>query len=87
MFVNITPYIMVARKQQSLGTARHTSSGLLTQFCRLAQKLRAAISKELEHVQKGGPGTNELTRFEKVEKLMEKSVAANIVPLSSARLD
>ncbi|KAL2200947.1 hypothetical protein P885DRAFT_73294 [Corynascus similis CBS 632.67] len=38
---------------------------------KLAQKLRAAISKELEHVQKGGPGTNELTRFEKVEKLME----------------
>ncbi|AEO58063.1 hypothetical protein MYCTH_2305083 [Thermothelomyces thermophilus ATCC 42464] len=38
---------------------------------KLAQKLRAAIVKELEHVQKGGRGTNELARFEKVEKLME----------------
>ncbi|KAH6850092.1 hypothetical protein B0I37DRAFT_104819 [Chaetomium sp. MPI-CAGE-AT-0009] len=38
---------------------------------KLAQKLRAAIHKELEHVQKGGPGTNEIARFEKVEKLMQ----------------
>ncbi|EAQ91362.1 hypothetical protein CHGG_03297 [Chaetomium globosum CBS 148.51] len=38
---------------------------------KLAQKLRAAIHKELEHIQKGGPGTNEIARFEKVEKLMQ----------------
>ncbi|KAL2263667.1 hypothetical protein VTK26DRAFT_5698 [Humicola hyalothermophila] len=38
---------------------------------KLAQKLRAAIQKELEYIQRGGPGTNEIARFEKVEKLME----------------
>lgn len=45
---------------------------LLTRRCRAAQKLRVAVYKELEHIQKGGPGTNEVARFEKVEKLMEK---------------
>ncbi|KAK4155907.1 hypothetical protein C8A00DRAFT_13108 [Chaetomidium leptoderma] len=38
---------------------------------KVAQKLRSAIQKELEHIQKGGPGTHEIARFEKVEKLME----------------
>jgi hypothetical protein len=38
----------------------------------VAQKLRVAIHKELENIQKGGLATNETTRFEKVEKLMEK---------------
>ncbi|KAK4123203.1 hypothetical protein N657DRAFT_634392 [Parathielavia appendiculata] len=37
----------------------------------VAQKLRAAIQKELEQVQKVTLGTTELARFEKVEKLME----------------
>ena len=41
-------------------------------IARLAQKLRAAIIKELEVIQRGGQGTNEIARFEKVEKLMEK---------------
>ncbi|GAB1320179.1 Nonsense-mediated mRNA decay factor [Madurella fahalii] len=36
-----------------------------------AQKLRVAVYKELEHIQNGGPSTNEVARFEKVEKLME----------------
>ena len=51
---------------------RCASSTLLTRPRRVAQKVRAAIQKELEHIQKGGPGTNEVVRFEKVEKLMEK---------------
>ncbi|KAL2019524.1 hypothetical protein VTK56DRAFT_9558 [Thermocarpiscus australiensis] len=38
---------------------------------KVAQKLRVAIQKELEHIQKGGQGANEMARFEKVEKLME----------------
>ncbi|KAK4106099.1 hypothetical protein N658DRAFT_415652 [Parathielavia hyrcaniae] len=37
----------------------------------VAQKLRTAIHKELEQVQKVTLGTSELARFEKVEKLME----------------
>lgn len=45
---------------------------MLTRPRRVAQKVRVAIQKELEHIQKGGPGTNEVVRFEKVEKLMEK---------------
>lgn len=48
------------------------SSGLLTRHCRVAQKLRAAIHRELNHIQKDGPGKNEIARFEKTEKLMEK---------------
>ena len=48
------------------------SSSLLTRHSRVAQKLRAAIHKELDHIQKDGQGKNEIARFEKVEKLMEK---------------
>ncbi|KAK4239979.1 hypothetical protein C8A03DRAFT_42441 [Achaetomium macrosporum] len=50
---------------------RGAGLSLLTRPSRAAQKLRVAILKELEHIQSGGPGTNELARFEKVEKLME----------------
>ena len=51
-----------------MGTAVHC----LTRSRSVAQKLRAAIHKEADNIQKGGPGTNEMARFEKVEKLMEK---------------
>jgi hypothetical protein len=62
---------MASIKRQSAAPA--SSSLLLTRPPRrFAQKLRAAIQKELDHVQKGGPGTNEIARFEKVEKLMQK---------------
>jgi hypothetical protein len=50
---------------------RGAGLSLLTRPSRAAQKLRVAILKELEHIQTAGPGTNELARFEKVEKLME----------------
>jgi hypothetical protein len=70
---------MVSLKRRSAVAAaaaevavRCASSALLTRPRRVAQKVRAAIQKELEHIQKGGPGTNEVVRFEKVEKLMEK---------------
>ncbi|KAJ4419980.1 hypothetical protein N0V85_000774 [Neurospora sp. IMI 360204] len=36
-----------------------------------AQKLRAAIHKETQSIQHGGPGSNEEARFQKIEKLME----------------
>ncbi|KAK4169272.1 protein SMG7 [Cladorrhinum sp. PSN259] len=36
-----------------------------------AQKLRTLINKEIEAIQKGGQGANEVARFEKIEKLME----------------
>jgi len=45
---------------------------LLTDDCRAAQKLRIAVNKEIEIIQKGGQGANEVARFEKIEKLMEK---------------
>ena len=45
---------------------------MLTDDCRAAQKLRIAVNKEIEIIQKGGQGANEVARFEKIEKLMEK---------------
>lgn len=45
---------------------------MLTQRRRVAQRVRVVIHKELEHIQNGGPGANEVGRFEKIEKLMEK---------------
>jgi hypothetical protein len=39
---------------------------------RAAQKVRAAIQKELDLIKAAQPGTTELARFEKVEKLMGK---------------
>ncbi|KAL1838011.1 hypothetical protein VTJ49DRAFT_3134 [Mycothermus thermophilus] len=38
---------------------------------KVAQKLRAAIQKELDLIKTAEPGTTEMARFEKVEKLME----------------
>ncbi|KAK4227911.1 protein SMG7 [Podospora fimiseda] len=43
----------------------------LEEAWRAAQRTRNVISKEIEIIQKGGQGTNEPARFEKIEKLMQ----------------
>lgn len=48
-----------------------------------AQKLRGAIQKELEHIQRGGPGAKETARFEKVEKIMQRYRLKCIEPIWS----
>lgn len=60
---------------------------VLTETSRHAIKLRAAIAKELEYVQKDTPGTRETARFEKVETLLQKLVAVNIALPSVSRLE
>ncbi|KAL2270391.1 hypothetical protein VTJ83DRAFT_2575 [Remersonia thermophila] len=62
---------MASTGSTTAGTAPAAAMPSANDTWKVAQKLRAAIQKELDLIKTAEPGTTEMARFEKVEKLME----------------